>query len=101
MSIDVKPWTALVTVPAFVVSSGGRAKYARKASDMPSRMMRGPAGRRSLTSARSRVDSRGERAVDDLAGHLAHPGARAHRGALDEGERVAFAHRGAFDEQSL
>ena len=24
MSIDVKPWTALVTVPALVVSSGGK-----------------------------------------------------------------------------
>src|SRR5579875_2990289 len=82
MSIETKPCTAVVTVPALVVSSGGRAKYARNASDIPSRTMRGP--ERSLT--RAARGSRREGPLDHLPGDLAHAGARVHRGALDEGE---------------
>jgi hypothetical protein len=35
--MDVKPWTALVTVPDVVARSVGRAKKARKTSELPSR----------------------------------------------------------------
>src|SRR5260221_8827702 len=36
MSIDVNPYTAFVTWPVFVASSGGNAKNARYASEWPS-----------------------------------------------------------------
>jgi hypothetical protein len=35
--MPTNPWTALVTVPDDVVSSSGRAKNARKSSELPSR----------------------------------------------------------------
>src|SRR5215218_4198233 len=90
ISIEVKPNTALVTCPLAVAMSVGSAKNARYVSEFPSR-------RRSFTRGASRTQGAGE----DPLGDIAHPAPLAHRGALDEGERVLFAQAALVDEDPL
>src|SRR5271166_1415992 len=95
-SIEVKPWTALVTVPSAVARSSGSAKKARKARDMPSRSSSGPE-----PGGGSLIGSGLQFPVDHLLRHVSHPGPRPHRGALDERERVRLAQAAPFHQELL
>src|SRR3954453_2530237 len=88
MNIDVNPKTALVTCPLAVAMSVGSAKKARYVSELPSRIISRDIG--DLLSRRR--FRRAERAGDDALGDIAHATALAHRGALEERERLLLLH---------
>src|ERR1700677_3245293 len=99
-TMPANPCTALVTTPVLVRSSGGRAKKARKASDIPSSRNRGLCSG-ATSGIRVAPGLRPERALEDLAGDIDQAGPTAHGRLLDVAERLRLGHARPFHQHRL